>query len=153
MIKINVIVKNKSWFKFVKNPETYFKRKLKKIENDRFFGKKKYSFSIQLSGTKEIQFLNKKFRKINKSTDILSFPNQNKKNLEKITKLNFEIYLGDIIINLKKVNTFSKILFQKNLDVLWIHGLVHLFGFDHKKESSYKRMQTIEKRFLKSLIK
>ena len=34
MIKINVIVKNKSWFKFVKNPETYFKRKLKKIEND-----------------------------------------------------------------------------------------------------------------------
>ena len=151
MIKINVIVKNKSWFKFVKNPETYFKRKLKKIENDRFFGKKKYSFSIQLSGTKEIQFLNKKFRKINKSTDILSFPNQNKKNLEKITKLNFEIYLGDIIINLKKVNTFSKILFQKNLDVLWIHGLVHLFGFDHKKESSYKKMQSIEKKFLKKL--
>ena len=151
MIKINVIVKNKTWLKFVKNPETYFKRKLKKIENDRFFAKNKYSFSLQLSGTKEIQILNKKFRKKNKSTDILSFPNQNKKKLEKITKLNFEIYLGDIIINLKKMNTFSKILFKKHLDVLWIHGLVHLFGFDHKKESSYKRMQSIEKRFLKKL--
>ena len=147
MIKINVIVKNKSWFKFVKNPETYFKRKIKKIENDKFFGKRKYSFSLQLSDTKEIQFLNKKFRKKNKSTDILSFPNQNKKNLRKITKLNFEIYLGDIIINLKKMNTFSKILFKKHLDVLWIHGLVHLFGYKHKLNKDFHSMNQIEKKY------
>ena len=40
MIKINVIVKDKSWLKFIKNPETYLKRKIKKIKNDKFFEKK-----------------------------------------------------------------------------------------------------------------
>ena len=151
MIKINVIVKDKSWLKFIKNPETYLKRKIKKIKNDKFFEKKSYSFSLLLSGSSEIKALNKKFRKKNKSTDILSFPNQTKKNLAILKKRKSKIYLGDVIINLKKINTSSKISFKKHLDVLWIHGLVHLFGYDHKLESNYKKMNAIEKKFLKKL--
>ena len=151
MIKINVIVKDKSWLKFIKNPETYLKHKIKKIKNDKFFEKKSYSFSLQLSGSKEIKALNKKFRKKNKSTDILSFPNQTKKNLAILKKKKFKIYLGDVIINLKKINFSSKISFKKHLDVLWIHGLVHLFGYDHKLESNYKKMNVIEKKLLKKL--
>ena len=151
MIKINVIVKDKSWLKFIKNPETYLKRKIKKIKNDKFFEKKSYSFSLQLSGSREIKALNKKFRKKNKSTDILSFPNQTKKNLAILKKKKFKIYLGDVIINLKKINFSSKISFKKHLDVLWIHGLVHLFGYDHKLESNYKNMNVIEKKLLKKL--
>ena len=151
MIKINVIVKDKSWLKFIKNPEIYLKRKIKKIQTDKFFGKKKYQFSLLLSEAKEIKYLNKKFRKKNKTTDILSFPNQNKKELKMLSKLNLEIYLGDIIINFKKMNTSSKILFQRQFDVLWIHGLVHLFGYDHIKDANYKRMTAIEKKFLEKL--
>ena len=151
MIKINVIVKDKSWLKFIKNPETYLKRKIKKIKNDKFFEKKSYSFSLQLSGSREIKALNKKFRKKNKSTDILSFPNQTKKNLAILKKRKFKIYLGDVIINLKKINFSSKISFKKHLDVLWIHGLIHLFGYDHKLESNYKKMNVIEKKLLKKL--
>ena len=151
MIKINVIVKDKSWLKFIKNPETYLKRKIKKIKNDKFFEKKSYSFSLLLSGSKEIKALNKKFRKKNKSTDILSFPNQTKKNLAILKKKKFKIYLGDVIINLKKIKFSSKISFKKHLDILWIHGLVHLFGYDHKLESNYKKMNVIEKKLLKKL--
>ncbi len=151
MIKINVIVKDKIWLKFIKNPEAYLKRKIKEIQNDKFFGKKKYSFSLKLSGAKEIKILNKQFRKKDKSTDILSFPNQNKKKFLILKKLNKEIYLGDIIINFKKMNTDSKTLFKKHLDTLWIHGLVHLFGYDHKKDINYKRMSAIENKFLKKL--
>ena len=151
MIKINVIVKEKSWLKFLKNPETYLKRKLKKIQNDKLFNKKNYIFNLQLSGSREIKYLNKKFRKINKSTDILSFPNQTKKNLSKLIKLNSEIYLGDIIINLNKIDTSSQILFRLNFDELWIHGLVHLFGYDHVKDSSYKKMYLIEKKLHKKI--
>ena len=44
MIKINVIVKDKSWLKFIKKPEIYLKKKIKKIQNDKFFGKKKIFF-------------------------------------------------------------------------------------------------------------
>ena len=151
MIKINVIVKDKNWFKFIKNPKIYLKRKIKKIQADKFFGKKKYQFSLLLSDTKEIKYLNKKFRKKNKTTDILSFPNQNKKELKTLTKSNLEIYLGDIIINFKKLNTSSKILFKRQFDVLWVHGLIHLFGHDHKKDSDYKRMAAIEMKVLQKL--
>ena len=151
MIKINVIVKDKIWLKYIKNPEIYLKKRLKQIQNDKFFGKKKYSFSLKLSGTKDIRYLNKKFRNKNKSTDILSFPNQTKKNLAILKKRKFQIYLGDVIINLKKINFSSKISFKKHLDVLWIHGLIHLFGYDHKLESNYKKMNVIEKKFLKKL--
>ena len=151
MIKINVIVKDKTWLKFIKNPESYLKRKIKSIQNEKFFGKKKYSFSLKLSNSKEIKYLNKKFRKKNKSTDILSFPNQTKKKFHKLMRLNKEIYLGDIIINSNKINTSSINLFKKHFNILWVHGLVHLFGYDHKKDNSYKKMNLIEKKFLKKL--
>ena len=76
---------------------------------------KKYSFSLQLSSTKEIKYLNKKFRKKNKPTDILSFPNQTKKKFKSLIKSNSEIYLGDIIINIKKINTSTQVLFKNIL--------------------------------------
>ena len=73
MIKINVIVKDKSWLKFIKNPEIYLKKKLKKFKTINFLVKKKIFFSVFFCLVKEIKYLNKKFRKKNKSTDILSF--------------------------------------------------------------------------------
>ena len=67
-----------------------------------------------------------------------------------LSKFNLEIYLGDIIINFKKMNTSSKLLFKRQFDVLWIHGLVHLFGHDHIKDTNYKKMAAIEMKFLKN---
>tara|TARA_Y100000996_G_scaffold407782_1_gene385834 strand:+ start:170 stop:625 length:456 start_codon:yes stop_codon:yes gene_type:complete len=151
MIKINVIVKDKTWFKYIKNPEIYLKKKIKKIQKDRFFSNKKYSLSLQLSGEKEIKYLNNKFRKKNKPTDILSFPSETKKNLNNLVASNSKIYLGDIIINIKKMNISSKVLFKNHLNVLFVHGLLHLFGYDHKKNSNFKTMNTIEKKLLKKL--
>ncbi len=151
MIKINVIVKDKTWFKFIKSPESYLKRKIKIIQKDNFFKKKKYHFSVLLSSSNEIKYLNKKFRKKNKTTDILSFPSQSKKDLNILLRSNSEIYLGDIIINSKKMNTSSIKLFKRHFDMLWIHGLIHLFGHDHKRDSSYKKMNSIEKKLLNKL--
>ena len=151
MIKINVIVKDKTWLKYIKNPEIYLKKKIKKIQKDRFFSNKKYSLSLQLSGEKEIKYLNNKFRKKNKPTDILSFPSETKKNLKNLIASNSKIYLGDIIINIKKMNISSKVLFKNHLNILFVHGLLHLFGYDHKKNSNFKTMNTIEKKFLKKL--
>ena len=104
-----------------------------------------------LSSSKEIKYLNKKFRKKNKTTDILSFPSQSKKDLNILLRSNSEIYLGDIIINSKKMNTSSIKLFKRHFDMLWIHGLIHLFGHDHKRDSSYKKMNSIEKKLLNKL--
>ena len=49
------------------------------------------------------------------------------------------------------MNTSSKNLFKKHFDILWIHGLIHLFGYDHKKDNNYKKMNAIEKKLLKKL--
>tara|TARA_B100000965_G_C19594480_1_gene759532 strand:- start:2995 stop:3462 length:468 start_codon:yes stop_codon:yes gene_type:complete len=151
MIKVNVLEAHADWKKILKNSPNYIKKKIQKLnKKSKLFKKKKLEFSIVLSGTKEIKILNKKFRNKNKSTDVLSFPFYEKKTLLKLMKKkNFEIYLGDIIINVKKI-TFKNSLknFQKKLDKLWIHGLVHLMGGRHKTNKDFKSMNRVEKKFL-----
>ena len=153
MIKINVITKNVNWFKFIKNPTNYVDRKIKKLNLKIKNYKKNFIFcTLLLSNDKEIKILNKKFRKKNKSTDVLSFPFYGNKILNKKLKKENEIYLGDIIINLNKVNSKKNLkLFKLEFDKLWIHGLVHLFGHDHKKEKDFKKMNKIEKDYLSYL--
>ena len=150
MIKINVITNNSSWFKYIKNPPHYIEGKFEKLNNKNNFFKKNIFFcTLLLSNSKEIKNLNKKFRKKNKATDILSFPFYSKKNFKIKLKKDKEIYLGDIIINLNKIKSKkdSKI-FKLEFDKLWIHGLVHLFGYDHKKEKDFKKMKKVEKDYL-----
>lgn len=102
-----------------------------------------------LSGNVEIKNLNKKFRKKNKTTDVLSFPFQTKKELNKKLKKEKEIYLGDIIINLNKIKSKKEIKkFLIEFDRLWIHGLVHLFGYQHERDKDYLKMSRVEKNFL-----
>ena len=149
MIKINVITSNNNWLNYIKKPNYYLNKKIQKINlKERRLRKKNIFCSLLLSGNKEIKNLNKKFRKKNKVTDVLSFPFHTKKELEKIIKNEKEVYLGDIIINLNKVKRKNKkFFFKKEFDRLWIHGFVHLFGHDHKKNKDYKKMHQIEKKY------
>jgi probable rRNA maturation factor len=151
MIKINVITNNFNWYRFIKIPNNYIERKIKKLNLKNKNYKKNIIFcTLLLSNTKVIKKLNSKFRKKNKSTDVLSFPFYNKKNLKKKIKNEKEIYLGDIIINLNKIRSKKNIKnFKLEFDKLWIHGLVHLFGYDHKKEKDYRKMIQVEKNYLK----
>ena len=149
MIKINVITNNINWLKYIKDPNNYLERKIKKINlKEKKFDKKSIFCTLLLSGNKEIRNLNKKFRNKNKSTDVLSFPFQTKRELNNKLKKEKEIYLGDIIINLNKIKS-KKILkkFKNEFDRLWIHGLVHLFGHNHKKNKEFLRMIKIEKKY------
>ena len=151
MIKINVITNYVNWFDYIKNPNSYIDRKVKKLNLKNKKLQKNIIFcTLLLSGNKEIKKLNKKFRKKNKSTDVLSFPFYNKKKLQNRIKKEKEIYLGDIIISLDKVNSNGTLKnFKLEFDKLWIHGLVHLFGYDHKKEKNFKKMSRVESNYLK----
>ena len=151
MIKINVVTNNLNWYRFIKIPDNYIERKIKKLNFKNKNYKKNIIFcTLLLSNTKAIKKLNSKFRKKNKSTDVLSFPFYDKKNLKKKIKNEKEIYLGDIIINLNKIRSKKNIKnFKLEFDKLWIHGLVHLFGYDHKKEKDYRKMSVVEKNYLK----
>ena len=68
------------------------------------------------------------------------------KNLKKKLRKEKEIYLGDIIINLNKIKRGDNLKnFKYEFDRLWIHGLTHLLGLDHKKNKDFLKMDRMEK--------
>jgi probable rRNA maturation factor len=153
MIKINVILNNINWKKYLKNPNSFIDKKISLLnKKNKLYRKKTLICTLLLSGTKEIKKLNKKFRNKNKSTDVLSFPFYEKKKLTNEIKRENEIYLGDIIINLSKVKNKDNLdKFKIELNKLWIHGLVHLFGHKHKSNKDFFEMGKVEKKFLEYL--
>ena len=150
MIKVNVEINNKSWHKKIKNPKKYFNRKLKKISKMlKLFKNKNMTFTILLTNSLNMKKLNKKFRKRNKSTDVLSFPVFSKKNLISIKKK--KIYIGDLAASYEIINSRSKKKFLTEFDKVWVHGFLHLIGYDHIKNKDYYKMGKIEKRILNSI--
>jgi probable rRNA maturation factor len=151
MIKVNVEVNNKSWHKKIKNPKKYFSKKLKKISKIvKFFKGKNITFTILLTSSLNMKKLNKKFRNRNKSTDVLSFPFLSSNNL-KLTKQK-KFYIGDIATSYEIINSRSKKdNFLLEFDKVWVHGLLHLIGYNHVQNKDYFKMNKIEKRILNSI--
>ena len=149
MIKVNVILNDISWKKYIKNPNNFIDKKVELLnKKNKLYKKNTLIFSLLLSGAKEIKKLNQKFRKKNKSTDVLSFPFYEKNQLNNKIRKKKEVYLGDIIINLSQVkNKNNKVKFKEELNKLWIHGLLHLLGYDHKSDTKYLQMQKLENTF------
>ncbi len=148
MIKVNVEVNNKSWHKKIKNPKKYFSKKLKKISKIvKFFKGKNITFTILLTSSLNMKKLNKKFRNRNKSTDVLSFPFLSSNNL-KLTKQK-KFYIGYIDTSYEIINSRSKKdNFLLEFDKVWVHGLLHLIGYNHIQNKDYFKMNKIEKRIL-----
>ena len=151
MIKVNVEINSKSWHKKIKNPKKYFSKKLKKISKvDNFFKGKNITFTILLTSSINMKKLNKKFRNQNKPTDVLSFPFFSSNNLKFIKQK--KIYIGDVATSYEIINSRSK---KKNFllefDKAWVHGLLHLIGYNHIKNKDYSKMNKIEKRILNSI--
>ena len=150
MIKINVEVDNKSWHSKIKNPKKYFSKKLKKVSKIvKFFKRKNITFTILLSNSFNMKKLNRKFRNHNKSTDVLSFPFIKSNNLKFLKSKNF--YIGDISVSYEIINSRSKkSSFFLEFDKVWVHGLLHLVGYNHIKNIDYLQMSKIEKKILNS---
>ena len=142
MIKANIITGHSNWKKFLKEPSDYIKKRLNKLSKAPSLKRKNQEFSILLTNNKEMKKLNHKFRKKNKTTDVLSFPIKikNKKKL----------YVGDIAISFEIIKERSKKTnFFLEFDKMWIHGYLHLIGYDHKKYNDFKKMLKKEKLLLK----
>tara|TARA_B100001057_G_C22640409_1_gene868001 strand:- start:264 stop:725 length:462 start_codon:yes stop_codon:yes gene_type:complete len=150
MISIKVVSEEKSWSKKIKKIDVFFQCICKSFPKKYQFLNKKIFFTLLLSNNKNIKKLNKKFRNKNNSTDVLSFPFENK------IRLKNNLYLGDIIISYnfmdkpknQKVNTFKDKVVKT-----FIHGFLHLLSFDHVKLNDYKKMLKEEQKIYKSVIK
>jgi len=100
-------------------------------------GKKEFELSIALVGPSEIRRLNKKYRKKNKPTDVLSYTYSNKS--------------GEIVISPQEVKKNAKKFnstFKKELTRVLIHGILHALSYDHhglddkmiKKQENYLKI-------------
>ncbi len=141
MIKANVISGYSNWKKIIKKPSGYLKNRLRILSKAPLFKKKNHEFSILLTNDKNMKYLNLKFRKKNKTTDVLSFPMKIKEKKR--------LYVGDIAISYEIIKERSKKTnFFLEFDKMWIHGYLHLIGHDHKKLNDFKKMSKKEKLIL-----
>jgi len=147
MINVNVFSEDNNWSNKIKNKEIFFQSICEAFPRKYKFSSKNVSFTLLLSNNKNIKKLNKKFRNKNKPTDILSFPLSHKTSIKKDT------YLGDIIISFNYMNKDKEKRFFKTAVIkTFIHGFLHLLGFDHIKDKDYKKMITEENKIYKSVI-
>ena len=144
MYKINIITDCNDWKKKILRPKNYFKKRISQLSAIKDFTYKNLEFTILLTNNKKMRKLNKKFRKKNKATDVLSFPF-----LDIIKKRK---YLGDIALSFEIINKRSKKTnFKFELDRMWVHGYLHLIDYNHKKKVDFKKMINAETKILKKL--
>ena len=150
MIKVNVLTEEKSWSKKIKKKEIFFNQLCKHFPKKFKFINKRAYLTLLLSNNRNIKRLNKKFRKKNKHTDVLSFPFQKKHKKHK------EVYLGDVIISFnymnkpKNINNYD---FKEKVTKIFIHGFLHLLNFNHIKEKEYQIMFREEQKIFRSVKK
>ena len=148
MIKVNVFSDEKAWSKRISNKNLFFKKICKAFPKKYKFLNKRVSFTLLLSNNKNVKKLNKFFRNKNKSTDILSFP------INKKIKISKNTYLGDIIISynyLNKPKSQDLKSFKEKVIKIFIHGFLHLLGFNHIKNKDYTKMLREEKLLYNSI--
>lgn len=111
------------------------------ILKDHNINLKNYFLSVAFLDKNEMRKVNKKYRKKDKSTDVISVELQNKNFADK------QNWLGEILIcenvvsqNAKKYKTTT----QKEIVKVFIHGLLHILGYDHEKDSQAQEMEDKE---------
>ena len=150
MINIDVVSENNLWSKRIKKIDVFFNSLVKAFPKKYRFIKKKVSLTILLSNNKNIKKLNKKFRNKNKATDVLSFPSEKKINIKKSP------YIGDIVISyefMNKPKTLSTLEFKNKVTNIFIHGFLHLLGYDHIKLKDFKVMLIEEEKIYQTIKK
>ncbi len=105
-------------------------------------------FNVIFVDNEKIRELNREYRNIDKTTDVISFA------LEDYQDIHYDFrLLGDIYISIPKAEEQAKEYghsFLREISFLTIHGFLHLLGYDHKKEQDEKIMFELQERILDS---
>ena len=148
MFKINIVVDDLRWKKEAPTIEKILKKNFKKIFT--FLGyvtkKQNLEISVLLTNKEVMKKLNKNFRKIKKDTDVLSFPNYEKKFFLKEKNIK-DLYLGDLALSYDYIKK-QKLDFLNYMNKIFIHGCLHLIGYEHNNLKSYRVMSSAEKKLL-----
>lgn len=106
--------------------------------------------SVLLTHDSYVQGLNKHYRMKDAPTNVLSFPQETKP----IKGSTEPVMLGDIVMSFETIQSEAQeqnILFMNHLTHLFVHGLLHLLGYDHIEEDEAEVMEALEINILSTL--
>src|SRR5690554_2609691 len=104
--------------------------------------------TVLLSDDAQLHALNRQYLGIDAPTDVLSFPAGD------IDPDSETLYLGDIVISYPRVRTQAEAAghsAQAELQLLVVHGVLHLLGYDHAEEDEKAEMWALQTQILKRL--
>ncbi len=104
--------------------------------------KQNWTINIVFLDRDSIKKLNNKYRKVNKTTDVLSFHYFNNFDKLKRSEIAWEIVLNEEKIIKQAIE--YKLWIEKEFYKLLIHSILHILWFNHEKEEDYKIMNTFE---------
>ena len=110
--------------------------------------------NIILTNPENIRKINKKYRNIDKETDVLSFPMFEKTEIDSLKDNKIPEVLGDIIISIDKVKKQAEEYnhsFEREFAYMLVHGFYHLMGYDHVEEEDKVKMRAKEEKILNQL--
>ena len=144
--------------KIIKKSEDFLEKNIKKILKGEGI-KENYTLEIVLLGQRKMRSINKRYMGTNRVTDVLSFPflevaKTTKKDLQFIEPKETEKSLGEILLCPSKIKRNAKKFkkgFKEELTLVFIHGILHLLGYDHKNKEMTKRMRKREKEIIQAL--
>jgi|TARA_Y100000817_G_scaffold183146_2_gene143121 probable rRNA maturation factor len=129
----------------------YTKKINKSIFNSRILKSMKYlkinnkSLDISFISQYMMKKINYKYRKINKSTDVLSF----------FYDYSDSVLMGEIFISIKDAekncNKNNNTLLDE-CSILTIHGILHLLGYDHDTKKKEQSMFDLQEKIYKKVI-
>jgi probable rRNA maturation factor len=118
--------------------------KFEKIEN-----LKSEQISIVIVGDRRIKTLNKKYRRKDEVTDVLSFVQND---IDKKYRLEKNNYLGEIFINFRQAERQSKNVKEEILNLL-VHGYLHLKGYTHNNDKDMLRIKKLTEKIVLKIMK
>ena len=140
-----------------KEYETTIEKVLKECFQEENLDNTKLYIELTLTTPENIKKINKKFRNIDKETDVLSFPMYTPEDIvEGIENNKFEKedVLGSIVISIQRVKEQAEEYghsFERELSYMVVHGFYHIMGYDHMTEEEKLQMRKKEENILKKL--
>ena len=146
MVEIFDLTRKKELGVYFKDIEKYYKKALKVLEISDDF-----DLSLIIVGKTKIRNINKNYRNIDRVTDVISFAEIDSDDYDYLCD---EVNLGDIFINVDRVYSQAKKYghsIKREFIFLFIHGLLHLLGYDHMEKEDEKIMFALQDKIIGDL--
>jgi len=157
---IFIDVQDKRWKESIPSIEALIENAkttvLKIVQQDVWFlsEPKNFTINLVLSDDETVHQLNKKFRGIDSPTNVLSFANIDDDFFDETLVKENDVELGDVIVayeTMKKQAEEIDVPLKDHFCHLWVHGILHILGFDHIQDDERAIMEAKEIEILKKL--